>query len=206
MTSTRSTTAPKIAAGCLLYHILNDEGIDADDDTISVLEETLQLMKLSAEESASMTKHAVNQSRTNPGRLTPGDKVEGNYCMEGTFYRGVIVEVSDENNSVVIKYDDDSTTETLTLQNVRSLEPAPNAISPRTARLSDDEALGIVNTDEQFLFEDYDLTSTLAELHARFGRSSKAAALYQEASNLAMDAGKMKSASMWSLRATELVD
>ena len=172
-----------------------------DVEKMVVLEDTLAMMKLSTNKAGGV--NASNLSCVNSHRFTPGDKVEGNYCMEGTFYSGVVVEV-DDGLSVVVQYDDDGTTEKLTLENVRSCEPATEVLSTRTARLSDDEALGLVNTDEQCLFEDYELMAKLAELHASFGQPSEAISLYQEAADLAMDAGKMKAANTWSALAAEL--
>lgn len=201
MSSKDSFAPPKIAAGCLLYHIIDDEDIAADVEKMSVLEQTLTLMKQSADEDENVD--AKNRP-TNVLRFTPGDKVEGNYCMEGTFYSGVVLEISDDGNSVVVQYDDDGTTEKLSLDNVRSCDPVPSNFTNGTARLSDDEALGIVNTDEQLLFEDYDLMAKLAELHANAGHLSTASTLYREAADKAMDAGKMKTANAWSMRAAEL--
>ena len=114
------------------------------------------------------------------------------------------MEVSEDGNSAVIQYDDDGSTESLTNENLRSLEP-PSAISAHhTVRLSDEEALGMHNTDEECLFEDYDLMAKLAELKANTGDQSGAAELFQEAAELAMNAGKMKTANGWSMRAAEL--
>ncbi len=200
MASTKSNAAPRIAAGCLLFHIIEDEGVAVDVEKMRVLEDTLAMMKISENKA-----DCVNASNpSNVDMLTPGEKVKGNYCMEGTFYSGVVVEVCDYGNSVVIQYDDDGTTEKLSLDNVRSCEPVPKQIAGGTARLSDDEALGIVNTDEQCLFEDYDLMAKLAELLANAGHLTKASVLYQEAADFAMDAGKMKTANTWSSLAADL--
>ena len=103
----------------------------------------------------------------------------------------------------MVQYDDDGSTETLSNENVRSLEPAPE-LAARTVHLSDEQALGTVNTDEQYLFETYTLMAKLAELKATTGDSAEAAALFLEAADLAMNAGKMKTANAWSVRAAEL--
>jgi len=87
---------------------------------------------------------------------------------------------------------------------VRSLEPTSEMLAAHTARLSDEQALGFVNTDEQCLFEDYELMAKLAELKVKAGESAEAAELFQEAADLAMNAGRMSFASNWSERATEL--
>lgn len=207
MASERSTAAPKVAAGCLLYQIIEDEGTDGDVETgdvekIHILEETLNMMKLSVEEEEILKEHENKQSRGKAEGFHVGDRVEGNYFLEGTFYPGVVVQVGEE--SVVVKYDDDESEEILSYENVRSLEPASEILAAQTARLSDEEALGTHNTDEQYLFEDYDLMAKLAELKAKTGESSDAAALFLEAADLAMNAGKMKTANNWSIRAAEL--
>jgi len=64
-------------------------------------------------------------------------------------------------------------------ENVRCLEPASKILAARSARLSDEEALGIHNTDEQCLLEDYDLKVRPAELKGNTGETSDAAALFR---------------------------
>lgn len=204
MASEKSAAAPKVAAGCLLYQIIEDEGTAGDVEKINILEETLSMMKLSVEEEEIMKEHKNKQSRGMAEGLHVGDKVEGNYFMEGTFYSGLVVEVCEDGNSVVIQYDDDGSTETLSNENVRSLDPAPEILAAQTARLSDEEALGTVNTDEQHILQDYDLMAKLAELKSKTGQCANSAALFQEAADLAMNAGKMKSANSCSMRAAEL--
>ena len=92
----------------------------------------------------------------------------------------------------------------MTCDNVRSLEPASEILAAQTARLSDEEALGTVNTDEQCLFEEYDLMAKLAELKEKAGDCKVSAELFLEAADLAMNAGKMKTANTYSMRAAEL--
>lgn len=203
MASERSAAAPKIAAGCLLYQICKDEGSAGDVEMANILQETLDLMKLAEEEAALMKEHASKQSRGKAEGFHVGDKIEGNYFLEGTFYPGVIVEVCEDGASVIVKYDDDQSTEQLSNENVRSLEPPPQILAA-TIRLSDEEALGAHNTDEQCLFEEYELMANLAELKAKCGNRSDAAKLFQEAAELAMEAGKMKTANSWHMRAAEL--
>lgn len=204
MASKRSAAAPKIAAGCLLYQITQDEGTAGDVEKIHILEETLQFMTLLIAEAHMMKELAEKEARGKADGFQVGDKVEGNYCGEGTFYPGVVMEVCEDGTSVVVQYTDDGALETLSNANVRSLEPAPE-LAARTMHLSDEEALGTVNTDEQcLLFENYDLMAKLAELKANAGERSDAAALFHEAADLAMNAGKMKTANNWSMRAAEL--
>jgi hypothetical protein len=204
LASERSTAAPKVAAGCLLYQIVEDEGTAGDVEKMTILDDILRLMMLSVKEKEIIEEHEKKQSRGKADCFHVGDKVEGNYLMEGTFYPGIIMEISDDGNSVVILYDDDGSSESLSNENLRSLEPASEILAAQTSRLSDEQALGIVNTDEDCLFEDYDLMAKLAELKAKNGQLSDAAALYQEASLLALNRGKMKTANSWSQRAAEL--
>jgi hypothetical protein len=72
--------------------------------------------------------------------------------------------------------------------------------------LSDEEALGLQNTDEKFIVETYELKAELAELKEKVGDKQAAAELYEEASNDAMTANKMKKATEWSLKASELLE
>ena len=204
MSSRRSPAAPKVAAGCLLYQILEDEGTAGDMEKINILEETLHMMKLSTDEAEVMKEHVKKLSRGKAEGFHIGDKVEGNYFMEGTFYAGVIVKVSDDGNFVVIQYDDDGSTESLTVDNVRSIEPSTDVCSDQNHPLSDAEALGKENIDEECLFEDYDLMAKLADLKKRNGERSIAVILFQKAAELAMNAGKMQCANNWSMQAVEL--
>jgi len=203
MASERSTAAPKIAAGCLLYQITEDEGSAGDMEKIQILQETLSFMKLRIKEDTMMKEHEESEARGKADGFRVGDKVEGNYFLEGTYYPGVVVEVCEDGNSLVVQYNDDGSTEKLSNENVRSLEPAPE-LAARTVHLSDEEALGTVNTDEQCLYENYDLMAKLAELKANTEERSEAAALFLEAADLAMNAGKMKTANSWTVRAAEL--
>jgi hypothetical protein len=203
LASERSTAAPKVAAGCLLYQIFEEEETAGDVEKMSVLEDILKLMKLSAEEKQIIKEHEKKQSRGKAGGFHVGDKAEGNYFMEGTFYPGIILEVSHDGNTVVIQYDDDGSSESLSNENVRSLEPASEILAAQSFTLTDEQALGIVNTDENCLLDDYDLMAKLAALKAKNGEFPDAAELYQEAAELALNAGKMKTASSWSLLAAE---
>lgn len=207
MTSEMSIASPKIAAGCLLYQIVDDEGTTGDVEKMGILEDILNLMKLSGEEAIMMKDHAQKQSRGKADGFHIGDKAVGNYCMEGTYYPGIILEITDNGNSVLIQYDDDGSSELLTKENVRPLEPATDILASQTTHLSDEQALGMINTDEECLFEDYDLMARLAELKAKTGLSTDtaaAAALYEQAAELAINAGKMSTANNWSLLAAKL--
>ena len=122
--------------------------------------------------------------------------------MEGTFYYGVVVEIGERGDSAVVRYDQEGSTGKLANENVRPLGPASEILAARTARLSDKDALGSRNTNEQCLFKDYDLKAKLAELKGKTGKTSDAAALFQEAAGLAMNAGKTETANL-SMRAEE---
>jgi hypothetical protein len=51
--------------------------------------------------------------------LHVGDKVEGNWHMEGVYYPGIIVEITNDDYSVIVRYDDNGSFETLSTDNVR---------------------------------------------------------------------------------------
>ena len=82
------------------------------------------------------------------------------------------------------------------------MEPATEILAHETSRLSDEEAFGVANTDEQCML-DYELLSKIAELKEKTDRSA-AAELFQQAAELAMNAGKMQTANKWSMRAAAL--
>jgi elongation factor 2 kinase len=204
MSVERSPASPKAAAGCLLYQILEDEEATGDVEKLHVLEEALNFVNVSEREQAAVKEHVKNmKSRGKADGFRVGDVVEGNYFMEGTYYAGKVVEVLDDGNSVVIQYDDDGSTETLTVDNVRPIEMSTEVLSHETARLSDEEAFGIANTDEIVLLE-YDLISKIAELKEKTGDRAAAATLFQQAAEMAMSAGKMQTANKWSMKAAEL--
>ncbi|EED94821.1 elongation factor-2 kinase like protein [Thalassiosira pseudonana CCMP1335] len=131
MTAQKARAAPKVAAGCLLYQILEDEGTTGDVEKMNILEETLNQMKVATEEEAILKEHANKLTR-------------------------------------------------------------------------DEEALGSVNTDEECLFEDYELMAKLADLKVKAGKRNDARVLYQDAAELAMSAGKMKTANCLSMKAAQL--
>ena len=206
MHANRAPAASKAAAGCLLFQILEDEensgeGIIGDTEKICVLEDTLLFMDSSRKESELWKEHASKQSRGKAAGFKCGDKVEANYFMEGTFYPGVIIELKDDGNAVVVQYEDDGSSEVLTVEHVRSMEPSSELSN---GPLSDEEALGQINQDEECLFEEYELMAKLAPLLEKVGRRSDAIKQFQQAAEMAMNCGKMKTANDLSMRAAEL--
>lgn len=206
MSAQRAPAAAKVAAGCLLLQILDDEE-NAGEATagvaekIRVLEDTLSQIDASRKEAEIMQEHLTKQSRGKAAGFHVGDKVEANYLMEGTYYTAVVVEVK-EDNVLIVQYDDDGSTEALTVNYVKSIEPSSELA---TAALSDEEALGQANFDEECLFEEYELMSKLASLLEKVGsRRSDAILMYQGAAELAMASGKMKTANELNIRAAEL--
>lgn len=204
MESPHSPADAKVAAGALLFQILHDEGTASLVTMMSVLEDTLALQSVADQEAEEIARHREREARG--GGLHVGDKVEANYALEGTFYPGVVVEVSSDGKAVSVKYDDDGSVEILPLEHVRGHVP-PNLISADAGcTLSDAEALGGENLDEKCILETYVMKAELAELKAAAGEKALAAELFQEAADGAMDDGKMKTATQWSLRASELVE
>ena len=206
MSASRSPAAPKVAAGCLLFQILEDEenagdAVIGDTEKIRVLKETLSQMDLSRKESDLMKEHVSRQNRGKAAAFQVGDKVEANYFLEGTYYPGVIVEVKDDGATVVVEYEDDGSTETLPVEHVRSVEPS-SEISH--GFLTDQEALGQANFDEECLFEEYELMSKLGSLMEKANKSAEAIVLFQNAAELAMNCGKMRTAHELNMRAAEL--
>ena len=205
MESELSPSLPKAAAGCLLLQILEDEGEAGDLALANVVQDTIDFMaKAVAEEEERAAKRAVD---ARGGGIQVGDKVEANYCLEGTFYAGCVTAVSDDGKSITVQYDDDGSSESLTEENVRVLSGSASADvapPPIGGPLTDAEALGTNNEDEVCLYEAYALKAKLAELKVKLGDKETAASLYQEAADEAMTAGKMKTAAEWSSKAAEL--
>ena len=69
-----------------------------------------------------------SDSESSPKKFTVGDRVEGDWQMEGTYYGGFVVAVSPEN--ITIQYDDDASFETLPISAVR-----PESLSAYIERL-----------------------------------------------------------------------
>lgn len=141
--------------------------------------------------------------------IKAGDKVEANFCMEGTYYSAVVTAVSDNGKNITVQYDDDGSSETLTNDNVQVLGGAEDEnkgppLPPVGCPLTDEEALGKSNDDEICLYEAYALKAKLAALKVKLGEKAAAASLYQEAADAAMTAGKMSTAAQWSAKAAEL--
>mmetsp|Transcript_12989 Transcript_12989/g.30753 ORF Transcript_12989/g.30753 Transcript_12989/m.30753 type:complete len:750 (-) Transcript_12989:61-2310(-) len=212
--------APKAAAGCLLYQMYLDDRESQDyvegEDTFGVeivsditlahlLEDILKLIEETNKETAEAAQH-TNVKEEAARQFKVGDRVEGNFAMEGSFYPGEVTAISEDGKEVEICYDDDGSKESLTLENVRLIIPPTATQTVMGGPLSDEEALGSENTDEKCVVETYELKGELAALKLKLGSKEAAAALFEEASNDAMNAGKMKKASEWSLKAAELME
>eukprot|EP00978_Attheya_sp_CCMP212_P017387 scaffold46207_cov51-Attheya_sp.AAC.2 len=219
-----SPSEPKASAGCLLFQILQNEHDDTNHDynddgdspttptttprvIMGVLEQTLELLETAKGEAKDVTKHEERLARG--GRLAIGDKVTANYAMEGSFYPGVVVEIHDDNDNngginIMVQFDDDGSTELLSVDHVKPLIP-PTATTQRSvAKQQELDPFGHDDSDEKCTVEPFVLQAELAELKAGIGENSQASILFQQAAEEAMTAGKMKSATKWSLRAAEL--
>jgi elongation factor 2 kinase len=199
MESDYSSSKPKAAAGCLLLQILHEEEGNSNAALLPVLEETLAFMKEAEKEDQELEVHTVRMKRG--GGVLVGDRVDANYSLEGSYYAAVVTGVDGE--SITVQYDDDDSSETHNAENVRPLIPQ-TATRDCGGPLSDAEALGGENDDEKCILEDYSVKAELAELLAKMGEAKEAAALFEEAADGAMNAGKMKSASEWSSKASDL--
>ncbi|KAG7361352.1 alpha-kinase family protein [Nitzschia inconspicua] len=224
-------TSPKVAAGCILYQIyldetatltpLNEDLLHAEEleehpqlsmtkvseqVLMHLLTDILQLMSTAQSEREDNERHLKDRSGRHSRTFMVGDRVEANYFLEGTFYPGVVDSISDDGYLITVRYDDDGSTEALTRENVRLVIPPTATQTDLGGPLSDEEALGIENSDEKISMESYQLKAELAELIANIGDKEKASALYEEASREAMEAGKMKTATQWSLKASELLE
>lgn len=265
MESEYPPAAPKVAAGCILYHIYVDEKAcmnttmqDDDDDEsgeaeplrennqpvsdkalIHLLRDILALMStcdterqeketfMKRFESANAACGFVVGDRVEGKLLFPsasGRKLEvvyrcalihssfsvprhhsGNYFLEGTYYPGTVNSISEDGSQIAVVWDDDGSAETLTKENVRLILPPTATQTHLGGPLTDEEAFG-ENSDEKITIEAYQLKAELAELIAKCGDNVGASALFEEASSEAMEAGKMSTATEWSLKASELLE
>mmetsp|Transcript_44732 Transcript_44732/g.52420 ORF Transcript_44732/g.52420 Transcript_44732/m.52420 type:complete len:856 (+) Transcript_44732:130-2697(+) len=231
---------PRVAAGCLLFQILQDERLagtyevveEADAGTastnvsssltelISVAEDTLTLFKLMDKQHAEAEKVKECLGRTGMvagtgNKLQAGDRVEGDYCMEGTYYAGTVLEVTTKEHDdgapqfwITVQYDDDGSSETLRRDHVKMLIPPTATQSSLGGPLSDAEAFGGAgdDQDDELPIKAYELMSELAELKVEVGEREAASMLYQKAGEGAMRDNKIKTATEWSLKAAELLD
>ena len=231
---------PRVAAGCLLFQILQDERhaasyatIDEDDEEgeakktsssssitemISVAEDTLKLFELMEKQDAEAEKVKESLSRVGNvagtgNMLQAGDRVEGDYFMEGTYYPGTVLDVTTKENAdgepqfwVTVQYDDDGSSETLPRDHVRMLIPPTATQTSMGGPLSDDDAFGGAgdDQDDEIPIKAYELMSELAELKVEAGDNASAATYYQQAAEGAMADNKPKTATEWSLKAAEL--
>lgn len=212
---------PKAAAGCLLYQIYVNEKenhVDDEDDEkktadmpsdaalMDLLQYILQLMHDSEREQEELEAHNTRLVSCKMAAVgfQAGDRVLGNYLLEGVFYPGVIESVSDDGREIVLIYDDDESMETLSKENVRPRVPLTATQTALGGPMSDGEALGTENSDEKWLIEVYQLQADLAALKEKSGYRVYASVLYEDASNGAMAANLMKQASDWSLKSSEL--
>ena len=205
MDSEYSSAAPKAAAGCLLLQLLHEEEIPtADAVIVHVLEETLGFLLLADKEDQERNAHAAHiKARGSSCGLHVGDRVEANFSLEGTYYPAVVTAVMNGESSIIVQYEDDGSSETHSRENVRLLPPR-TATRDCGGPLSDAEALGDDNDDEKCILEDFQLQAELASFKEKMGLVKEAAALFEQASEGAMNAGKMQSASEWSLKSSDL--
>lgn len=212
MSSPYTPTSPKAAAGCLLIQILTDEsclfgGLSCSDEMMAhLLTETIQLIDLAKKENDEAKEHKLRCSGVKMHlNFNEGNRVEGNYSLEGTYYSATVQCVSDDGRFVTVCYDDDGSSENLEMNHVRFLTPPTATQTTMGGPLSDEDAFGSEGGDDStFLMESYNLRAELAQLKERMGRRDEASELYALAADGAMDAGKMKVASEWSLKAGEL--
>lgn len=216
---------PKVAAGCILYQIYIDEnsiareGTNFEDETeqsftehtavsdlvlINLLQDILGLIAASEEERKSNIEYN-ERTATGSYAFQVGDKVEGNYALEGNYYSGIVESISENGAVVDVKYDDDESIESLSRDNVRMLIPPTATQHDLGGPLTDDEVGFDECADEIIPIESYELKVDLAKLMVKRGDMSEAAKLYDEAAHGAMEAGKMKTATEWSLIASELL-
>jgi elongation factor 2 kinase len=219
--------SPKAAAGCILYQIYLDEehcenAYTEDDEEdeegsglmlpkrsvsyaalINLISDILSIMSESEKEKKEKSSH--NKAKILSHEFHVGDRVMANYFLEGTFYPGVVNLIT-EDGMISVKYDDDGSTEALSKINVRHIIPPTATQTDLGGPLTDEEALGMENSDEKICMEAYQLRAELAELYAKTGNREKASILYEEASSEALEAGKMKTAAEWSLKASELLE
>ena len=239
----------RAAAACLLLQILQHETETTTPVTMqNLMEETLELVQQAHAQDQELKLHMErlhqqqpsteneeapadsSASSSSPPALQVGDRAEGNYCMEGTFYPGTVTAIHEETGvvQVTIQYDDDGSEEILASDAVRPLLSSlvKAAIAATTSRRSQyaqqqqqqqgggtvtpgymDElqALGLINEDENCLMDLHTLQADLAHLKAQLGYPQEAAQLYEAAAEGALTAGKMKTASEYSLRAAELL-
>jgi len=169
----------------------------------NLLENILDLMEECEKERVSNLEYK-QRSATGPCTFQVGDKVEGNYFLEGNYYPGIVDSISENGAVINVKYDDDGSIEALSSGNVRMLIPPTATQTEMGGPLTDEEAFGGCN-DDLVTMESYELRAELARLTANAGDALKASTLYEEAAQGAMEAGKMKTATEWSLKASELL-
>jgi elongation factor 2 kinase len=238
MTSPYPPSKPKVAAGCLLFQILQDEkrsigiqnaiGNDCDEtltDNVSslstntelmqVLEDTIQLMKELENENKDLQEHQLKRKqRVDAKSILVGDRVEADYALEGTYYPAIVesILINDDNvcdpqrKQYVVRYEDDGTTETLPSQNVRAIIPPTATQTSLGGPLSDEEAFHNESdeSDDVVHVKEYELQFALAQMKEECNDRAAASVLYELAADGAVNDGKMKSASVWSLKGAEL--
>ena len=148
----------------------------------------------------------MQRKKMGPQAFQIGDKVEANYFLEGTYYPGIVDSISDDGLMITVKYDDDGSTESLTVENVRMIIPPTATQSNLGGPLTDEEAFGTKNSDENVSIDSYHVKADLAALVAKTGDKAKASWLYEEASCEAMECRKMTLAMELSSKSAELVE
>jgi elongation factor 2 kinase len=221
--------APKVAAGCVLYQIYSDEafvargGIQCGNDSgekddqsstehsvvsdlvlINLLEKILDLM-VSCDEEAKTNLEFKERAKSGSYSFRAGDKVEGNYFLEGNYYPGIVESLTNNGTLIKVKYDDDGTIESLPSEHVRLRIPPTATQTSLGGPLTDEEAGFEGFSDETITIETHKLRSDLAKMVENSGDKLKASKLYETAAHEAMQANKMKLATEWSLKAADIL-
>ena len=176
------------------------------NDEIEMVDVLVHAISLLNEMETETAKSKAHRDRVDEGNFTiqPSDRVEANYCLEGSFYPGSVAEISEDGKLVTVCYDDDGSSEQLPRSEVRLVIPPTATQTNLGGPLSDEEAFGQAHRgDDKFLLCKYQLQAELAEHYAATGIYAPASSLLEEASEGALNDGKMKLAAQWSLRAAE---
>jgi len=219
--SPSASSEPKVAAGCLLVQIYHDEGIlrgtkDPLNDMVKgqIITETLKLVECmkyeTREKKKYVTAHYSINNRGYNDDLCVGDRVEANYKLEGAHCQGVVIELcdsddNDNDDSVVVRYDEHGSTEQIKRKEARLITPPTVMQTNLGGPLSDQEAFSVDGeTDDKILLEVYDMKAELAILKERAGDMTSSSILYRDAAADAIANGNISNGTEWILKAEEL--
>ena len=108
----------------------------------------------------------ISQATSSNATFAVGEKVEADYCLEGTYYPGEVVEVKESGSMFVVRSEDDGSEETLSIEHTVYTDCIFNRKLLQKDKIDDFQIAKhwVGKTVMKNVYEDYLLQAKLAEM------------------------------------------